>query len=226
MSTFMIYGAPCPPAAIADEKGNVVVFRDVIDMYWLETFARGVAVNMGAAAGLAVAPMRMDFVRKAAVPGTVTQALEIGRAVLDARAKRQNVIQKVCEATGARVFFTGKMSDVRREIVKGLRPLAGRSSPASTASPARPPRSPSRTKTWCCGSTARRVVMVPDLIMNLEIDTGEPITTEMLRYGQRVAVIGLAGARADENPKGARRRRAQSLRYPELTFTPLAARAA
>ena len=57
MSSFMIYGAPVCPAAIADEKGNVVVFKDVIDMYWLETFARGVAVNMGAAAGLAVAPV-------------------------------------------------------------------------------------------------------------------------------------------------------------------------
>src|SRR6185437_4185843 len=95
-------------------------FKDVIDMYWLETFARGVAVNMGAAAGFAIAPMRMDFIRKTAVPGTVTQALEIGHAVLSARAKRQNVIDKVCEATGARVFFTGKITDVRRELIGGF----------------------------------------------------------------------------------------------------------
>ena len=31
----------------------------------------------------------------------------------------------------------------------------------------------------------------PDLIMAMEIDTGEPIPAEEIRYGYRVAVIGL-----------------------------------
>ena len=43
MTTYMIYGADVSPAAIADEKGNVVVFKDIIDMFWLERFARDVA---------------------------------------------------------------------------------------------------------------------------------------------------------------------------------------
>jgi len=153
MSTFMIYGAKPAPSAIADEKGNVVVFREVIDMYWLETFARGVAVNMGAAAGFAIAPMRMDFIRRTAVPGTVTQALEIGRAVLDARARRQNVIERVCAATGAQVFFTGKIVDVRRELIGGF--ARGRAVIAGVNEwTARKPRSLSRTRTSCSGSMA------------------------------------------------------------------------
>jgi uncharacterized protein len=100
MTTFFIYGAKAAPAAIADEKGNVVVFKEVIDMFWLETFARGVSVNMGAAAGLAIAPMSMEFVRRTAVPGTVTQALSIGHTVLDARHKRQNVVERVVASIG------------------------------------------------------------------------------------------------------------------------------
>jgi len=32
---------------------------------------------------------------------------------------------------------------------------------------------------------------VPDLILVLDLDTGHAITTEVLRYGQRVAVVGL-----------------------------------
>jgi DUF917 family protein len=36
------------------------------------------------------------------------------------------------------------------------------------------------------------VAIVPDLICIVEADTAEPITTEGLRYGQRVAVIGIA----------------------------------
>jgi len=40
------------------------------------------------------------------------------------------------------------------------------------------------------------VVTVPDLIATLDIDTGEPITTEGLRYGFRVAVIAMPCAPA------------------------------
>lgn len=65
--------------------------------------------------------------------------------------------------------------------------------------------------------------MVPDLIINLKLDTGEPITTEILRYGQRIAVIGLpvhddllktAEALEIVGPK--------AFGYPELAFNPLA----
>ena len=49
MTTFFIYGAQPALAAIADEKGNVVVIKEVIDMLWLERFARHVVVDMGAA---------------------------------------------------------------------------------------------------------------------------------------------------------------------------------
>ena len=52
MSTFFIYGLDPSPGAIADDKGNVVVFKKVVDMFWLERFARHVAVDMGARRGL------------------------------------------------------------------------------------------------------------------------------------------------------------------------------
>ena len=57
MSTFFIYGLDPSPGAIADDKGNVVVFKTVVDMYWLERFARHIAVDMGAGAGFATTPM-------------------------------------------------------------------------------------------------------------------------------------------------------------------------
>ena len=225
MSTFMIYGAKPSPSAIADEKGNVVVFRDVLDMYWLETFARGIAVNMGAAAGFAIAPMRMDFIRRTAVPGTVTQAITIGHAVVDARAKRQNVIERVSAATGATVFFTGKVTDVRRELVGGF--ARGRAIIAGindyTGSEAQIAIQNENLVLWVDGVPK---VVVPDLIMNLELDTGEPITTEILRFGQRVAIIGLPAHDLMKTPRALEVVGPKAFGYPELTFTPLAAKAA
>ena len=221
MSTFMIYGAKPSPSAIADEKGNVVVFRDVIDMYWLETFARGIAVNMGAAAGFAIAPMRMDFVRRTAVPGTVTQAITIGHAVLDARAKRQNVIERVSAATGATVFFIGKVTDVRRELVGGF--ARGRAIITGindyAGSEAQIAIQNENLVLWVDGVPK---VVVPDLIMNLELDTGEPITTEILR----LATIGLPAHDLLKTPRALEVVGPKAFGYPELTFTPLAARAA
>lgn len=221
MTTFFIYGAKAEPAAIADEKGNVVVFKKVLDMFWLERFARHTAVDMGAAAGFAIAPMSMAFVRRAAVPGTVTQALDIGQTVLDARAKRQNVIQRIVEATGAKLFFTGKVTDIRRELIggfaRGQAIIAG--TDAWAGSEARIAIQNENLVLWIDGEP---VIMVPDLIMNLELETGEPITTEMLRYGQRVGVIGLPVHDLMKTPQALEIVGPKAFGYPDLTFTPLA----
>ena len=221
MTTFFIYGAKPSPAAIADDKGNVVVFRHVQDMYWLERFARDTSVAMGAAAGLAIAPMRMDFVRQTAVPGTVTQALTIGRAVQEARARRQNVVERVCAATGATLFFTGKITDIRRELTGGF--ARGEAKIAGLGdwqgSEGRIAIQNENLVLWVDG---KPVIMVPDLIINLDLETGEPITTEILRYGQRVAVIGLPVHDLLKTPMAMAVVGPQAFGYPELTFTPLA----
>lgn len=221
MTTFFIYGAKPSPAAIADDKGNVVVFRHVQDMYWLERFARDTSVAMGAAAGLAIAPMRMDFVRRTAVPGTVTQALTIGRAVQDARAKRQNVVERVCAATGATLFFTGKITDIRRELkggfARGEAQIVGMGD--WQGSEGRIAIQNENLVLWVDGEP---VIMVPDLIINLDLETGEPLTTEVLRYGQRVAVIGLPVHDLMKTPEAMAVVGPQAFGYPDLTFAPLA----
>lgn len=220
MTTYMIYGAPVSPAAIADDKGNVVVFREVVDMYWLERFARDVAVGMGAGAGFAVAPMRGEFVRRSAVPGTVTEALKIGRTILDARARRQNVVEKICETTGAKLFFTGKITDIRRELTGGFARghaiLAG--SGDFAGSEARIAIQNENLVLWVDDVPE---IMVPDLIVNLELETGEPLTTEVLRYGQRVAVIGLPVHDLMKTPRALDVVGPKAFGYPDLTFVPM-----
>jgi DUF917 family protein len=223
MTTFFIYGAKPAPAAIADEKGNVVVFKEVIDMFWLERFARHVAVDMGAGAGFATAPMSMEFVRRSAVPGTVTQALSIGRTVLEARAKRQNVVERVVATTGATLFFTGKVTDIKRELIggfaRGEARLAGIDHWAG--SEARIAIQNENLVLWIDGEPA---IMVPDLIINLELETGEPITTEVLRYGQRIAVIGLPVHDLMKTPRALEIVGPKAFGYPDLQFSPLASK--
>ena len=49
MTTFSIYrdGARDGLSAIADDKGNVVVIRKVVDPFWSERRARTISVSMG-----------------------------------------------------------------------------------------------------------------------------------------------------------------------------------
>lgn len=220
MTTFFIYGAKPAPAAIADDKGNVVVFKEMVDMFWLERFARDVSVGMGAGAGFAVAPMRGDFIRKTAVPGTVSQAISIGKTVLNARARHQNVVERIVEETGAKLFFTGKISDIERNLVGGFARGKAKISGVGdwAGSEAEIAIQNENLVLWVDGVP---VIMVPDLIMNLELETGEPITTEMLRYGQRVAVIGLPVHDLMKTPRALEIVGPAAFGYPDLTFKPL-----
>jgi len=59
--------------------------------------------------------------------------------------------------------------------------------------------------------------MVPDLIINLELDTASR-SHEVLRYGQRIRDRA-AGARPDED-RVPSKSSAQGVRYPDLTFRP------
>ena len=220
MSTFFIYGLDPSPGAIADDKGNVVVFKSVIDMYWLERFARHIAVDMGAGAGFATTPMPGAYVKKVAVPRTLTQALEVGRTILDARRRRANVIERVVEKTGASLMFTGKVKDVRRELrggfAMGEARLAGVDGYAGAEA-----RIAIQNENLVLTVDGRPVVMVPDLIMNLELESGEPITTEMLRYGQQIATIALPAHELMKTPEALKVVGPKAFGYADLEFVPL-----
>jgi hypothetical protein len=61
---------------------------------------------------------------------------------------------------------------------------------------------------------------VPDLITIVTDDTGEPISTEILRYGLRVAVIAMPGAAALKTPRGLQVVGPRAFGY-EVDFAPL-----
>ena len=65
--------------------------------------------------------------------------------------------------------------------------------------------------------------MVPDLIMNLELETGEPITTEMLRYGQQLATVALPAHALMKTPEALKVVGPKAFGYPDLDFVPLEA---
>lgn len=220
MITWSIYGQRSAPAAMADEKGNVVVFRETVSDKWLEDLARASVVVMGAAAGLAQAPMRGEFVKRAAIPNTVTQARNLGRAVLDANREHRDPVRAVIDHEGGRLLMTAKISDLERHLkggfavghlsLEGFGDFLGDTGKINL-----------QNEFLIFARNGTVEVCVPDLIVVLDADTGHPITTEMLRYGQRIAVLGLPCHALLRTPEALAVVGPAAFGYPDVTFEPM-----
>lgn len=91
MVTHNLFGVTATPFTMADEKGNSAVLS-TIDNRWMETFARSIAVNMGATSMIGAYAASGKQQREAAVYGTMSFAEKIGKTIRGARAAHSDVI--------------------------------------------------------------------------------------------------------------------------------------
>jgi len=189
MVTPTLYGIKATPFAMADEKGNSAILN-TIDNHWTETFSRSITIDMGCTALIACYSMTGRQLKEASVPGTISYAEKIGRTIREAQAAHQNVVEAVRQVTRGVEIFRGKTVDVQRRTVagfargeavfEGLDSYTGRRLVIQF-----------QNEHLVAILDGEIVVSVPDLIAILDAETGEPITTEALRYGFRTAVLGI-----------------------------------
>lgn len=189
MVTHNLFGITATPFTMADEKGNSAVLS-TIDNRWMETFARSIAVNMGATAHIAAYASSGKQQREAAVHGTMSLAEKIGRTIREARAAHVNVTDAILGVTSGHLIFHGKLVDVQRRTVAGFARgeaiLEGIGADAGSQM-----KIQFQNENLVAERDGKILVSVPDLITMVEEETGEPITTEGLRYGFRVNVLGM-----------------------------------
>ena len=200
MVTHTIHGISATPMAIADERGNTVLM-ETINNKWTETFARSITVNMGASAMIALYAATVKQLKEAAVIGTMSKAEMIGQTIRKARVNETNPVNTVREAVGGFLIFKGKISDVARRteagfakgeaFVAGIEDYSGQTLELNF-----------QNEHLVAKIDGEVRVSVPDLIALLDIDTGEPVTTESMRYGFRVAVIAMPCTEKWRTPAG------------------------
>lgn len=184
-----MYGITASPLGVADEKGNVAVLQ-TIDNLWTERIARVAAVEMGCSVMIAGFAMTGAQARESLVDGSLSLCVELGERIADARVSNADPVASVIERLGGRELFAGKVVDVARATTTGFARGSARIRGASNDLVL------SFQNEHLVAQLGEKVlVTTPDLIIVLEHDTGEPITTEALRYGQRVRVVS---APADE----------------------------
>ncbi len=189
MVTFHLGGVSATPMTMADERGNAVLLN-TIDNYWAEKIARNITIRFGGTAWIAIYPMRGRDFKKSAVKGTVSLSIEIGKAVREAKKHGKNTIDALLDVVKGFVLFQGKIVDVARfniggfargeTIIEGLEEYKGKKMKISF-----------QNENLVAMVNDEVIASVPDLITVLDNETGYPITTERLKYGLRVKVIGI-----------------------------------
>ena len=225
MNTFSIYGHRSTPSVMCDLHGNVVIFEHAVSELWHERMARACVISQGGSSVLAEAPMTGAFVRRHAVPGTYGQAIRLGRAVMAARAAHADPISAILAQEGGELAFTAKIVDLERVTRGGFNHGIARMEGLDAFAGAEG-RITIQNEYLIFHRDGEVAACVPDLVIVLDLDTGLPITTELLRYGQRVAVIALPCHALLRTPEALEVIGPGAFGYPEISYRPLAGRAA
>ena len=189
MSSFLFdTGVRVTPFAMVDAANNAAVVPDAASDLWAEKIARNIAVSMGARAGLVGSIMSGAQLKAAGVHHTMTLAHHLGCQVIQAQRDKADVPQIVAETLDGQVLFRGKISDVERRTSKGfarggvkIDSFVGRDQLAIEF----------QNEFLIAFVNDAVAVTTPDLICMVTQEEGEPVTTELLRYGTRVAVIAV-----------------------------------
>ncbi len=190
MDTFSIYGVPVAPAALADPHHNTVLWTKVKDPITLERQARAVTIQMGGSAGFAFPMMTGVDLKRTVIPMTMTFARKIGDAVRAARREHRDPVAEVIRQCSGHLLFTGKIIDVERRMAAGfargfveLDGLGDNRGERMTID--------FQNENLIARLGDEILAIVPDLICIVDRDTAAPVSTEVLRYGLRVAVLGV-----------------------------------
>lgn len=188
--TYCMAGIPTTPMAFVDEKGNRTLV-ETIDNDWTEALGRAVTTACGGALINVGASMTGAQMKACAVRDTVDLAQRLGRVIRTAK-DAQGCTPRAffLRESGALPFLQGKISDVLRDtrdgfnigraVLEGVGEDRGRTGSVVF-----------QNENLYAEVDGRVVMSVPDLVCLVDAETFVPVTTEALKYGKRVLLVGL-----------------------------------
>jgi hypothetical protein len=189
MTLCTLQGIHACPMAMADAKGNALLVK-AIDNVYTERFVRSVTMEMGGVSYAALYAMTVAQARTALVQGSLSAARRTGQALFDARARHLDPVAELTRVTSGYCLFKGKLVDVQRTVDggwnRGVAQLAGLDEHAGKMLSLL-----FQNEFLMATLDGTAICTTPDLIVLVDLETGEPITGEQARYGLRAAVLGI-----------------------------------
>lgn len=197
MVTFNVYGVTCTPATVTDEHLNSLIIETETAKR-AEDLVRVSSIEMGCSVILSSYSMTGKQVKDYGVHGTLTMALEIGRAIEKGRKVGEPVealvsyLRTTPYYNQCKVIFDGKITDLRREVTNGF--TIGHCSLAALDGSDRTLEVTFQNEFLIAKEDGLVRAIVPDLICMVDRETAEPIPVDSLKYGQRIKVLGVSAA--------------------------------
>jgi uncharacterized protein len=199
MSTFAIYGTTHGlPSALSGDRGLLMAGFPKIEIpqsssdppgIGLERVLRRVCAEHGGLIYMTAAYDHESLFRTL-IRGTISLSLKIGRAIEAARENHEDPQSAICKAASGKRFIGGKIVDLQRTfrgghdwgsiLLEGVDDDRGRRAAIDF-----------KNEYLILKLDDAVALTVPDLITVIETDTGAPVSTEILRPGLRVTVLGL-----------------------------------
>lgn len=189
MVTPTLYGGSSTPMAFADEHGNRMLIETEAN-HWSETLGRVATVASGCIQYFASYPMTGVQAKQWLIDAPLSRAARLGAVVRVSRSELRSPVDAVLNHEGGVRLMNGKVVEVERWTEGGF--THGRAVLAGIGDDSGSNLSISFQNEYLIAERDGVAVgTTPDIITTLDLDTGEPIMAEDIRYGYRLAAVGL-----------------------------------
>lgn len=224
MTAFIGYGVSLTPMPLIDYNGNVVIVQSAVDPTYPDQLGRWVVTNGGGLGANNHYPMSGRQAKRAVVPGTISKALRLGRAVQAAREQGGDPVHTVAaEMNGVRLFV-GQIVRLDEEeklgfyfttaTIQGQGPDHGHTA-----------RLVIKNETMLLEIDGKVRTIFPDLVLLLDPLTGRGLMSVELKAGTEVALVAAPChprlREALRSEVGARAFSPARYGRPDLTYRPL-----
>ncbi len=205
LSSLNVAEVPITPAVLVTAWGDLLVLEKVLNWQRYEDLARHVAVSCGGGVS-GMAAFRGDAIERGAVQGSISKAIEVGRAIREAVDAGRDPTSAAAQAAGGHILFRGRvlaqLNEDKGAFIWGDERLEGTGEFAGHAF--RVWYKNENHMTWLDG---RPYVMSPDLVTVLDARTGRGLSNFAASdwtWGREVAVLGVPCAPVWRTERGAR----------------------
>lgn len=194
MSSAHVSGISPSPAFLSDGLGTTVTL-EIPTAQKLEQLARAITIALGSNAAIVSYIMNGLEAKRSVIPGTITQALELGVSVVDGRNSKKDVVECIIAETSGVLLGTGTVTDIKQEIKDGF--LKG----TVTIEGSKNIIIEYQNEYLLARIDGQVKAMTPDIIAILDSQTGTAITSESLAFGNKVSVVAIAAPLFWRDPK-------------------------
>lgn len=189
------------PLTTVDCWGNVCIVKEACDLHMMERIGKMLSVAAYGGCYIAAYLLTGEEVKEIVVRNTLTNCLELGRTIRQAREQGKDPILASLELTGGWLLFEGEVTrkvwEDRGGYMIGTTHIEGKGEYKDQS-----------LRVWFKNENLvswlddEPFVTSPDLVVVADRETGEGITNTLVEVEQQVAVIGLKGLDAFRSQKG------------------------